>query len=350
MNPGLRLGEWNIFVNYTPPMTKATRLKTPQSVEKGIHADKMKKISYLIEGKDTKEFTAPEETHWNRMLGHNRPFEHVDGTGKFDLSGNLGPVRRFFIAKGELKRLNQIFEQFHLPDSLRPELTWCYVNMVFASTDAARGEQFRARLHNSINKLNETLDLLALLSEGAIKINTLSINYSEATGGVVNRPVKSRTHKMIGPLDTGFLEDMLKLYQQVDAYDVLHKFHTVEKQKAPGKLGRNMGHKNALKQSQSYYANIVFDFLLKNVFQSLRPFTDDPPRLKEETDKLKKIYSDRQLIHFIGILMLEAGLLPPSEDQDEAALIDLMKKKLAGPLAARAETWRQITGKNRRKK
>jgi len=331
-------------------MAKTPRSKTPQSVEKAAHADIMKKITYLKEGQDTEEFSPPQETGWNRMLGHNPPFEKVDETGKFDLSGNLGAVRRFFIPKSELKKLRQIFEQFHLPGSLRPELIWCYLNMVFASTDAVRGEQFRVRLDNSIHKLNETLDLLALLSQGAIKIDSVTIHYSEATGGVVNKPVKSHSQKMIGPLDTGYLEDTLKLFQQVESYDVLHKFHAIEKEKAPGKMERNMGHKNALKQSQSYYATVLYDFLLKNVFQSLRPFTNDLPRLQEETDKLKKIYSDRQLIHFIGLVMLEARLLPPSAGEDESALIDLMKKKLAGPLAARAERWRQIAGKNRRKK
>ena len=331
-------------------MVKTPSAKSPQSKAKAIHADTMKKISYLIEGKDTEEFSAPEETAWNRMLGHNRPLEKVDGTGKFDLSGNLGPVRRFFIAKGELVRLHQIFEQFHIPESLHPELTWCYLNMVFAATDAFRGEQFEVRLDKSLQKLYEALDIIKWLSEGVIKIESLTISYCEASGGVATKPIKSHTCKMIGPLDTGFMEDTLKLFRQVDSYDVLHKFHTIEREKPPGKLGRNMGHKNALKQSQSYYATVLYDFLLKNVFQSLRPLTGDLPRLQEETVKLKKIYSDRQLVHFIGLLMLEAGLLPRSDDQDEGALIDLMKKKLAGLLAARVERRRQISGKNGRRK
>lgn len=330
-------------------MAKNTKLKTPQSKEKAIHADIMKKISYLVEGKNTLEFTPPNETSWNRMLGHNRPFEKIDETGKFDLSGDLGGVRRFFIKKSELEKLDRVFERFHMPEHLRTELIWCYLNMVFASTDAVRGEQFQVRLETSLERLHTALDLLELLYDGKIKIESLIVNYSDTAGGVTNKPPKFHSCKMIGPLDTGFLEDALKLFRQVDSYEVLHKFRIIEKEKAPSKLGRNMGHKNALKQSQSYYATILYDFLLKNVFQSLREHTHDVARLTVETEKLKKIYSDRQLVHFVGMLMSEAGLLPKSEDQDETALIDLMKKKLTGPLAARAERRRQFVGKNKRK-
>jgi hypothetical protein len=330
-------------------ITKATaRRPSPQELQKAIRTDRMKKISYHIPTKGSVEFNPPEVTHWNRMLANHKPMEKVDSTGKLDMKGKLGHVKRFFIDEKELHRLQALFQRFHIPNSLYRDLTWCYLNMVFAQTDVRIGEQYAANLNHSMKALYKFFDLLHGLTADEYKIEAATISVK-----VVNKKGKATATeklKMLGPLDTGFLEDVLKLFSQVEAFPAIDAFYQIEKNKNADRLPRNMGHKNAEKHAESYYANALIDYLWRNVFHSLGELSGDMDRLRKETDRLKALYSDRQLCLFIGLMMRQAGLLPTAEDADDDALIDLIKKKVGGRLAQRAEVRGQIRGKKQRPK
>jgi hypothetical protein len=94
----------------------------------------------------------------------------------------------------------------------------------------------------------------------------------------------------------------------------------------------------------------LIDYLWRNVFYELGELTSNKEMLEQERARLKALYSDRQLCLFIGLLMSQAGLLPSSEDADENALIDLIKKKVASRLAQRAEVRGRIKRKKQRPK
>jgi hypothetical protein len=291
------------------------------------------------------EFNPPAENPGNRFLASDRPMEKVDSTGKFDLQGNLGLVTRYFIAPAEWQRLLDLFQRFQLPERLHPELIWCYLNMVFAGAMSEAGEQFHVTLDDSMQKLYALFDALACISDGTHKVKTANITI-EPVNPDTKIGKELQTLHLKGKLDTGFLDDVLKLYRGAEYFDTLNKFYEVDKQKSPGKLRPHMGYKNDRKHKQSHYAWALFEYLLNNVFSDLRAYTNDLPKMKQERDRLKKIYPDRQLCHFIGLLMLEAGLLSATDDMDDNTLIDLMKKKLASSLSRRAEHARAWKGKN----
>jgi len=320
------------------------RHSTVQAQEKRRKLGKMKKISYLIERKNTHEFTPPLETSWNRFLANHKPLEKVDSTGKLDMTGKLGKVSRFFVPNAEMKRIKLLFQEFHIPENLHEDLTWSYLNMAFAGADAPASDEFSSSLDHNLDKLYETLEFLKALSEDRIKISYVHIDVAKTGASENSRPGEKYTLKMQGPLDTGFIEDVLKLYPQIEAYKSLNAFHEIQKQH--GKQDRFMGHKNSQKQAQAYYAWAIFDFLKKNVFNSLSALVNDMPKLKLETERLKKLHSDRQLYWFIGRLMQLSGLLPADEDYPKDSLIDLIKKKIGPRRTSRPLDRRKNVGKN----
>jgi hypothetical protein len=332
-------------------MAKAIR-KTPLSIDKEVREGRRKRITYLVERSGTIEFNPPVLTHWNRGSGNHFTLESLDDTGKLSFPGKLGTVTRYFIPKKELADLQSLLSRFHIPVELHSDLIWCYLNMAFAAANAAASDQSMASQDSQLLALRKLLDLLAMLEAGTAKITTGEISYTTiATKSGKAAAVK--TLKLQGPLDTGYLEDVLKLYRQVKETEMLEDFsRSVVKSPEDRLVTGNMGHKNAQKHAQSYYANQLYAYLIKNVFSSLTAYFNDPPRLKEETAKLKKIYSDRQLCHFIGDLIILAGLLPPPKNYPDVAeaLIDLIKKKIAGQLVARAAQFKELVGKNRKAK
>lgn len=325
---------------------KAIKHLTPQIIEKSIKAGKLKKMSYLIEGEGKIEFTPPKETHWNRMLANHQPLEQVDESGKLHFPGTLGNVKRFFIQKSEQQKLLSIFLRFEIPEDLYQDLTWCYLNMIFAGADSMARDQFDSKYEHSLNSLYQAFDFLELLASDSIKISSIQIIYSETSVTNAYKTSKPRTLKMKDFLDTGYIEDVLKLFRQVEAYPAIQAFREINQQKIQNPVNRYMGHKNSHKHDQAHYAGVLFDFLIKNVFRGLGTLVNDMPKLRSETARLKKIYSDRRLCHFIGILMWESGLLPFSSEKEDDDLIDLIKKKLSGQLSRRASKRKMLLGKN----
>jgi hypothetical protein len=328
-------------------MAKAQR-STPKSIGKAVHAGKMKKISYLVERAGAIEFTPPVQTPGNRMLANHALLFKIDESGKASPEGKLGQVTRFFIPKKELARLSSIFTKFSIPEELRPDLTWCYLNMAVAAADAPASDQWNLGFDKQLFGLRSVLDFLEKLDTGSVKISSVIIRYAWAPDTKSRKPPAEQKLKLLGPLDAGYFEEILKLFRQVKETPLLDSFSkSVIKSPETRLVTGNMGYKNAQKHAQAYYAGQLYDFLIRNVFSSVAAHTHDLQQLKAETTKLKKIYSDRQLCLFVGTLMLEAGLMtPPKEEIDkEKALIDLIKKKLGRRLTAGA-----IPGKNAEKK
>jgi len=297
----------------------------------------MKKISYYIPGDGSAEFNPPDETHWNQMLFHHKRMEKVDSTGKLDMQGKLGHVKRYFITEKELHTLYNLFQRFHIPERLYKDLTWCFLNMVFAQTDARILEQTSAKLDRSLAEAYGFVDLMHQIADGRATIDSASISYSSVTPTETSKKKFPQTLKIKGSLDREILQDILKLFVVSEGYKELQPFYDLEKGNTFADIDKNMGHKNAVKHAQSYYANQLIDYLLRNVFYGLGELTGNKEMLDQERARLKTLYPDRQLCLFIGLLMKEAGLLPSSDDADESALIDLIKKKVASRLAQRAE-------------
>jgi hypothetical protein len=300
----------------------------PQAQEKGRHSGKMKKLSYLVERKNTEEFNPPPETVWNRFLANHKPLQKVDSTGKVDMNGNIGKITRYFVPSGELRKVKSLLTQFKMPDHIQTDLIWSYLNMALAGSDADATDQEYSTLDGNIEKLHQVLDFLKELADQQIKITYIQI---DATGaGKKKHPAtgEKRSIRMTGPLDIGFMEDLLALYPKVEAFASINAFHEVEKEH--GKSDHHMGHKNARKNAQSYYAGMIFTYLRNTLFEELGGLTSDMPTLKAETERLKKRYPDRQLYLFIGRLMHLSELLPLPEDYLDDSLIDLIKKKI-GP-------------------
>jgi len=316
---------------------------TPQAQAKGRHSGKMKKISYLAERKNTEEFNPPPETGWNRFLANHKPLQKVDSTGKVDIKGNFGKITRYFVPSVELRKVRSLFTQFKMPDHIQTDLTWSYLNMAFAGSDAVASDQEYSTLDRNIDKLHQVLDFLKELADQEIKITYMQIDATAAGKNKHSAAGEKRSIRVTGRLDIGFMEDLLALYPKVEAYSSINAFHEVEKKH--GKSDHNMGHKNARKHAQSYYAGMIFTYLRNTLFEGLGALTNDMPALKAETERLKKRYPDRQLYLFIGRLMHLSELLPLPEDYPDDSLIDLIKKKI-GPRQVAPAARRKSTGKN----
>jgi RimJ/RimL family protein N-acetyltransferase len=149
--------------------------------------------------------------------------------------------------------------------------------------------------------------LINLQADQETKITYIQIDTLGTGKGKHSAAGEKRSIKMTGRLDIGFMEDLLSLYPKVEAIPSINAFHEVERKN--GKSDHHMGHKNAWKHAQSYYAGMIFNFLRNTLFKGLGALTSDMPTLKAETERLKKRYPDRQLYLFIGRLMLAFTIL-----------------------------------------
>jgi len=255
------------------------------------------------------------------------------------MTGNFGKVSRFFVPAIEMRKAKSLLEKFKIPEDRHADLTWSYLNMAFAGSEATASDQEYSSLDQNLDRLHQTLDFLKEVADQELKITYIHIDATTTERGKNSRPGEKRTIKMTGRLDIGFMEDLLALYPKVEAFESINIFHEVEKKH--GKSDHHMGHKNAQKHAQSYYAGMIFDYLIKTLFESLGALVGDMPTLKSETDRLQKCYPRRRLYLFIGRLMELSGLLLLPEDYCDDSLIDLIKKKVGhrwAPAAARRKS------------
>jgi hypothetical protein len=295
----------------------------PDSLD--IKNDLNKRGSHLVQQPDSFEFFLPQETNLNRPLFHNSPTGNVDENGKISKDGKFGIVRYYYIPKIKHTSLVKLFQQFKIPENLYDDLIGAYLNMFFAKWTSSYSTEFEHNFHNEQNNLSDALIFLSELAQGKINITKISMEYLNVTLDSAD-PIKlnnsdKKKKGFQGTMPVSIFEEALKLYESVHNYNMFKLFS--ESSKDRSKLETFMGHKNAEKQSQSYYSFAIFEYLTKTLFSGAADLYFNC-KLNEYKALVRK-HSKRQRYLFIGKLIVLSEL---DEEKDDELLIDSVLKRV----------------------
>jgi len=310
-------------------MAKQIKRKTNAlETKRKVKEDLKRRISYMIKGKNTIEFTAPEEHNMNRMLGHNKPLASVDQTGHFMLDGEMGFVRKFYIPTKEYEQLQILYKEFDLPADTHADLTWAYLNMIFAICEATYTTNFYKEHEWDQKELLEILNFLESLWQGNIDLGSISLEYSNKPNKEIDKKHRSSTHviKAKGGISVLFLQEVLLSFKGSKNYEMLRQF--ADASNADDRLPQFMGHKNAETHSSSYYAKMIFDYLDRHLFRGAFQYMSEPQKHLRELKQLTQKYSRQQMFLFIGKIMLLSGLLIMKDEPLNEEIIDNIEKKV----------------------
>ncbi|MFT3932801.1 MAG: hypothetical protein QM726_04220 [Chitinophagaceae bacterium] len=195
-------------------------------------------------------------------------------------------------------------------------------------------------------------ELLELFADEKLHLKSMTLEYNTVKGprlksGAMDLgPLQSKKIKQY--VSVQFLESVLQLFKTVDKYDTLRYFFDLGNQN--GKADPFMGHKNAEKQSQSYYASVLFDYLRNHLFTSAFHLLEKPDEYDKEVARLHKLYSRRRMFLFIGKLMRLSQLLPTDQDDLDDDIIEVIEKKLTPKLKAEKKRRKAIEEHNKNPK
>lgn len=328
-------------------LKKVKKRETTLDVKRQIKQGALKKYSYLIKRVGAVEFTLPQENSLNRFLFHNKPMVKVDQEGKFSQTGKLGSPKVFYIAKATYTGLIKLFEEYFIPDNLHSSLITAFLNMNFAAADATYITKFHGEYNQKMTEASTLLSLLEEFSQDKLLLKSVEFQIERQTEK--HSPTKPsygtpQTVKINGHVATQMIEKVLGNYKNVAEYSI---FSTIQELNKPeNKTEPFMGHKNAEKQSQSYYCWAIMHYLNKNLFNSAFSHYENQPLFQKELKRLRRLYSKNQLMLFIGRLMISAGLLKLKEDYENKDIIDNIKKKLNPHFRAKKKELENIKKNN----
>ena len=311
-------------------MEKKIRVRLNQNdIEKKIQADTVRKFSYLIERKDSIEFILPPQNSLNHFLLHDQPLINVSEDGRLSKDGELGSPKHFYIPKSESESLRSLYKEFSMPVEIHDDLTTVFLSMVFASCTVTHTSNFHEEYTWKMKEFEKTFALLEQFEQDNLLLHAVTIEYKEKLSDhtrVKPSYVRPKFTKIKGHIAVQFLENILhnfKKIERISAYEGM-----LQSQKALVPFNPFMGHKNAEKQSQNYYASVILDYLRPKLFNPLFDLLSNPPEYQKLETKLRRIYSRRKLSLFIGKLMILSGLLKLKDDSNDEAIIDNLEKKL----------------------
>lgn len=311
-------------------MAKKVRVRPNQNdIEKKIKADTIRKFTYLIEGKHRTEFVLPAQNPSNHFLFHDDPLMNVSEDGRFLQEGELGSPKYFYISKIENEILQSLYTEFSMPVEIHDDLTTAFLSMVFASCTITYSSNFHKEYIWKMKELEKIFDLLEQLEQDNLLLHAITIEYKEKLNNHTRTKPgygQPKFTKIKGHIAVQFIEKILENFKQIKGIENFERRY--QSQKTYGPVDPFMGHKNAEKQSQSYYASVIVEYLRPKLFNPLFDLLSNSLAYKKEEMKLRRKYSRRKLSLFIGKLMIQSGLLKLKDDASDEDIIDNLEKKL----------------------
>lgn len=314
--------------------------------EKRIADDLFKRNTHLIQRQGSIEFVVPEENHLNRMLFHNMATGNVSPEGKLLKDGVPGKIRFYFIPKNKYNEIEKLFKKFSIPEDLRADLFGVYINMFFAHCTANYTGNSFEQFDKSINEICDVFSFFKTILNNDSKLIDLTFQYEDKTADIKKKgqeKFKLKSKRYSSKLAVGFIEDVIKTYQQQEIYEVLNKMCLPNIKEE--KLNHFSGHKNMAKHLQSYYSTTIFDYLRNRLYNSGLDFYGTS-EFEREIKKLKNKYPRNKLYEFIGKLMQISELLPVKGDNLDNNIIDIIKKKLSLKLQSEKKQLQAINEHN----
>ncbi len=311
---------------------KTIRVKPTQSdINKKIKKDALRRFSYFVESDASVEFIAPEENSMNRSLMVDIPIVNLTPEGKFTKEGVVGKLKYFYLPKSEYQNLISIFQEFEIPKIYYGDLTYAFLSMVFAACNLSYIIQFQKEQHEKSNEFVEVMELLEEFSLYNKSLEGLTLEYkglkeNEKKERIAYGPIVTKKYK--GHIAMKILESILQNYKTCTEYERAKISYGFLKNGFSKSLYL-MGYKNEEQKSQAYYANTLWDYLRKHLFQpAIEMYVTENENWKQTFIELRTKYSYNNRYLLIGRMMILAQLLTMKKDDSDKAVTDLIKKKL----------------------
>ena len=325
-----------------PPRKRANSIE----IQKKMDADNARKFSFVIKKKGDIEFHTPPENHLNRMLFYNNPLFRLDEKGKLSPTGLLGHIKTYYIPKSTHDKLTKLLKDYKIPNNLNADLTMAFLNMFFSSCEATFTDNFHKVLEINNNEFFKALEFLEELAQDKKLLRGVSFEYKEVTKKDDKKTFgRLKSIKYKGHIAAQFIEKVLQNYKQIPNYSTYQSSY--DHHKKYGKSDRLMGHKNAEKHYQSFFASAIFDYLRKHLFSSAFEHFGDDEKFQDSIKKLKQQYSRRKMFNLIGDLMILSGLLTLKNGYDSEDIIENIEKKLTPQLRNEKKNLQGMAQRNR---
>ena len=220
--------------------------------------------------------------------------------------------------------------------------------MGFAACESTSTTKFYEDYNLLMKEIVTLFELLEQFSADKLLIENITLDIKEQLPNHTSiNPAygNPKTIKLKGHVATQLIEKILANYKNIEGYKIYLAMYKSEKNE--NKLSPFMGHRNAEKESQSYYSRAIIEYLNKTLFNSAFSFYEDSIRFQKEISILRKRYSKRRLLLFIGTLMISSNLLKLKEGFTDVEIIDNVKKKLTPHFNAKKERLAEIRQKNK---
>jgi len=317
-----------------PPNKKRIKLK-PNELQKKIQTDNQRKWDYITPKEQTIEFKRPAQTASNHRLSLILPLSTVDQKGQYLADGPILDLLLFYIPKKEYSYLTTLFDDFHIPEDLRSDLVWTFINMALAASISISQSQFYEQIHKNFKEWIEVFGILDKISDEQFLLKGIAIEYQEQSTTVddISIPIKTKTKRtnVNGVLD--YLIKALQYFKTSDTYDLskLGYDHIIDIGIGRDGIG---GYMNITKKWQSYYAVVLYDYLTQNSIDSKFGFVNG--RLNENSNVTvhkRETLSDRKIFLLIGKLMNLSGFISVKEriitdNASDESLIETIEKKI----------------------
>ncbi len=190
--------------------------KVKKSFEERIATGREKKYRYLLPNNDSVNYFPPIITDLIRELSWDAPFIPVAAPEYKQIEFNKDRHPSiYYIPKDINKRLLELFGNFHIPEELRNDLIWAYLNMYFASGKIELENLTFAKQKKIERGLYEAVEFLLKLKNENIKLNEITLTYqSKGLESDTNHPFVDKV-KISSDLALEFIQKVLINYENL---------------------------------------------------------------------------------------------------------------------------------------
>lgn len=216
----------------------------------------------------------------------------------------------FYISKDENISLENLFHEFNIPSNLWGTLKLAWLNMVFSNLLALRKDTIGSTNKKAMTDLYRSYDFFQEIAQGAIKVESFSINHSIPEPSGASGEVK-KTTQFKGYLSSDFLLRILKDFFESDKNRGLKMMYDQNRNADWTNLDKRGTKQNNKSHSISLYTTALRFFFSSELFFCDIPQVDQVVDFESLRKKHKRLWPDNRIDQFIGRLMILSGL-----DQD----------------------------------
>jgi hypothetical protein len=315
-----------------------SKKKTKIEINREIEKNNIERARYLAPLKSSVEFIAPVESQLTRGLFMDVPFYESKELG-------LHQPKKFYLDPAEIEKLEKLFLEFDIPETMWHDLKFSWLNMVFAAKIALRKDQIERDQNAAMEDFIRAFELVKEISTEDKLVREFSITWKQkkedGNWGAENTTT-FKTH-----IASNLLMDLLSSYKHSKQFSTFSSMYGQFKDANPITLTLKGNRKNSKSDRVNFYSIELYKYLRSCLFEPPYGLVLDEDGWKEYMAYYKnqgKKYPDRRLYLFIGRLMVLAELTDDVEGEiseiGDGTIRERIRKKIEPYLAAQKANYK----------